>query len=314
MTNQHDNQTKKSFLDYISVTAAIATIISTILSIITFISNNENGKLIALTISIIVNICISFSLFIFAKNKSNDNKTFIVNDEDNIEKRLKELELELEEYKRKYSSAKSIYDNLICDFLKTAENLLSSINVTNTTLKINYDEVLISSIDKIRNMLDCICKIFENDSNQHISACIKTIDPPLKPIRDAKVSTLVRSKQSDGNRTDRSERIKYNSIYCMLCMCDKKAPKNKYYYQSDLRKVTNYRNPRKNWQNFYIGTITVSLIEKINGQESVIGFLCIDSLSEKAFPPEKQSQYSALAITYAKMFSMLLCLYKQKLA
>ncbi len=76
-------------------------------------------------------------------------------------------------------------------------------------------------------------------------------------------------------------------------------------------------NSTSNWEDYYIGTIVVPVGNSATSQEGkkceILGFLCVDSLSRKAFTEKQKTINVKLLQGYADVFGIAAQKYKEKL-
>lgn len=169
-----------------------------------------------------------------------------------------------------------------------------------------------------KDMLDELCKIIKSLTDQEVSACIKIIVPENGNdeirLKDAKVKTFVRSRNTDSGRQNNAECSEYKRIPKIMDnsdfrdILDPDSPTKKaYFYKKSLIEYAeeekkhdrSYDNTTKNWEKYYRSAIVVPIRIKheylyFSNKDKyyhVIGFLCVDSLSEDAFL-EKQERYN----------------------
>lgn len=159
---------------------------------------------------------------------------------------------------------------------------------------------------------------------------------------EAKVNTFVRSHNSEGNRRALDEKdekgvyIRDNTDF-MYIVADDREKNDSIFYQPNLKEYDRqlrsvgkvYKNTTPNWDEYYIGTIVAPIRiaskrlfylnsqknketgknrrrkgkgQKNNSTYYTLGFLCVDSLSEDAFPIEQKANYSHIVKAYAATF------------
>ncbi len=251
--------------------------------------NSEHNEIIFFVIISIIYISIVLVLFIKMKKYRAVMSNVICNTSEEMYSFLRESR------------------NILFDILKYKKRNQLSVHLLNQSIE-NYFE----------NSLDSLCNIIKSFTGQEVSACIKIIvpedaDEEIK-LDNARVKTFVRSKNTDPNRKNSDEyyengeipRIMDNSDFRDIL--DPKSPMRKsYFYKKSLiehakeeaKNDRSYDNTTKNWEKYYKSTIVVPIRIKhkrlyFSNKDKyfhVIGFLCVDSLSENAFL-EKQERYN----------------------
>lgn len=181
------------------------------------------------------------------------------------------------------------------------------------------------------SFLDKIVEVMSSYVNYNVSACIKlVVDMPLEGegsinidnIDDKGIVTLARSSDSNEkrNKVTKTEpvSIKSNSdFYDIISGTSRdRAP---YFYVQDLRTYSKlieelsngqhiYNNSTFNWWEHYIGTVVVP-IGNITSQGKmdnyrIWGFLCVDSMSDKAFSKSQKDINVKMLQGYASIYSI----------
>ena len=188
--------------------------------------------------------------------------------------------------------------------------------------------------EKLTVMLDCLCSIMRSFTGQEVYACIKVFtalnDNKAIDLNNAKLVTFCRSSNSDKVREryyrDRDIKLIDNTDFYEIMSPDYD---NEYFYHGNLEKYDkdlhevglHYRNTNSCWRDYYIGTIVVPIrIEfrrlyhtKKDTEYHIIGFLCVDSMSENAFTTQQEAYNVAIMHSFADVFYMLLGQYRHYL-
>lgn len=169
--------------------------------------------------------------------------------------------------------------------------------------------------DCFQKNLDELCGIMKSFTGEEVSACIKVVLPKEDgeeiTWKDAMVQTFARSTNTDSERNNydihlKKQYVKDNSDFLDILNPDSDSKKSYFYkrslieYEKEQKKNGKvYLNSTPNWENYYRSTIVVPIrihnekisYSKKNGYYHVIGFVCVDSMSENAFL-EKQEKYN----------------------
>lgn len=193
----------------------------------------------------------------------------------------------------------------------------------------------------LKEVLDTLSSIFGACTGKKVSACIKDILPEEDSGRSeevnpsvARVRTLMRSGNSDGPRNSadalsrNGDLISENTDFSKILSCDKNNAANTlYFYQGNLRKYDKalkklgergYENSNENYWDYYRGTIVVPIrakheklfFTKRTDCYDTLGFLCVDSMSTRAFPKRREKVYAYLLKAVAADLYLLLAQYK----
>lgn len=170
--------------------------------------------------------------------------------------------------------------------------------------------------------LDSLSRIFAQNTGCEVSCCVKLIETNGVNAKinadNAKVYTFCRSKNTDQERLMRDEGeyrsalIRDNTDFYEILLNDLPIfyQGNLRQYAADLRKVgKSYNNSRADYDKYYIGTIVAPIRLKKEFQHfdkntegyDLIGFLCVDTLSENAFrnDDDHRKNYSFIVKAYA---------------
>lgn len=144
--------------------------------------------------------------------------------------------------------------------------------------------------------------------------------------------TLARDSESDSVRTfietEGIVPLDKNTDFSEIINSRHLGPTNAYFYLRDLRrysveleKITDgkykYSNSNYEWQKHYVGTIVVPVKTLLKGEKGtkceILGFLCADSMSKKAFTEKQKIINIKLMQMFADIYSSVVISYKNKL-
>ena len=220
-------------------------------------------------------------------------------------------------YKRLTHDSRNLYFDIMKEHKDGTETISSLTNIYQTQLA---------------TILGYLCQIMEKYCRQNVSACIKLISQPYDSIYEATLSTFCRYSQ--GN-----DRGMYEKDNVPIKICDNTDFMNiidpnhdyntDYFYQGNLKEYdkelrkngTRYKNTNTNWENDYIVTIVVPIqIEhkrlydsSENNSYNVIGFLCVDSKSSSAFVKKQEETNVDIVKSFADIIYILLAQYQHYL-
>lgn len=186
----------------------------------------------------------------------------------------------------------------------------------------------------LKDGLGCLSDTLTYMTGYEVCSCVKSIiGEGFDNIeyRNARVKTFVRSQNSKPERksydVNRPEgvRISENTDFMDIVSKDRIGNDSAFYqpdlkeYDAQLRKINkSYQNTTLRWDEYYIGTIVVpirianSRLFYTNAEKSynTLGFLCVDSMSNKAFPLKQKENYTNIMKSYAAMFYNIMNKYK----
>lgn len=197
----------------------------------------------------------------------------------------------------------------------------------------------------LEDALDYLVDTLNEMTGQTVSGCVKVIiggNCNRISYRDARVNTFVRSHNSNPARKTLDVRDEQGVPLCkntdfMEIIAENRNNNDSVFYQPNLKVYEKqlgsikkkYRNTTPNWEKYYIGTIVAPIriaskrlfyLDKDGVQEGTgrnkgkkkhsvyytLGFLCVDSLSEDAFPWEQKENYTYIVKAYAAtMFNIM---------
>lgn len=168
-----------------------------------------------------------------------------------------------------------------------------------------------------REFVTLIAELLTSLSGKQVNVCIKAIVNPRQIVKGADdwknilVYTLCRSPKSKPRPTKTPKQVPISENTDFLQIMENKfdlvAIPDLKKYDRDLKKVgvtEGYMNSTNNWYDFYNTTIVAPIrIEEArlgssNAGYDLLGFLCADSLSTRAFPPKNISIYAQLMLSF----------------
>jgi hypothetical protein len=182
--------------------------------------------------------------------------------------------------------------------------------------------VLLSQVTKElentgREFVTLISELLTSLSGEQVNVCIKAIVNPRQIVKGADdwknilVYTLCRSPKSKPRPTKMSKQVPISENTDFLQIMGNKfdvvAIPDLKKYDRDLKKVgvtEGYMNSTRNWHDFYNTTIVAPIrIEEARLGSSdagydLLGFLCADSVSTRAFPQRNIYMYAQLMLSF----------------
>ena len=304
-----DNFLKKipdSFINALGVISAIITIIGALVTIIKSVRQLLNGQL---SFTALVNehlalgFTVLFSIWLLYK---------------------------IIKYRKIQAETREIFSRGYYDILRGYRNVMGEIEVSDYSKEAVYQLVYNYSTD----VLNTLCDIFYKLTRQKVSGCIKIIEPSSDlEYTNAKVKTFCRSKNSDSRRTvyDNNS-TRSDTIVCRNTDFDSIVQPGKslscFYqqnledYQKQLRKIgEEYRNSNTEWNEYYKATIVAPIRiankrnskTKLEDSYTILGFLCVDSLSTHAFEASQRVYYQYIIKAFAALLYSVLDVYKDRM-
>ena len=191
--------------------------------------------------------------------------------------------------------------------------------------------------DCIQTGLDSLCNIMTAFTGAEVSACIKLIecaeDSGEIDVERAKIRVFCRSRNSDRSRVSYDHSQERTDMYLkddtvLMRIVGPQAQQDHFYY-GDLDKFKraceeaqeSYNCPNKHREKYYIGTMVLPiriLFQRLyyyerNDAYHVIGFLCVDSLSQNAFQINQEDYNCKVGNAFADMFYVILSKYRHYL-
>ena len=307
--NQLDNLLKKvpdSVLNAIALISGIITIFPAIFSLIRIIISLIKGSFSISTISkpyvAVVMVC---ALNVLLINK-------------------------ILKYRKIQAQTRSVFSKSYYSLLHDYRNLKGELEVSEYDKNAVYHKIVNFST----NTLDSLCSIFNILTRQEVSACIKIIEPSNNlEYATAKVKTFCRSKNSDSRRFQYdNDSTRNETIICKNTDFSTIVQPGKTvscFYKRDLVAFQKhhqdtdeeYLNSNPEWKKFYKATIVAPIRianirnSKVKSEDSytILGFLCIDSLSTHAFEESQETYYTKIVKAYAALLYSVLDVYKNKI-
>lgn len=188
------------------------------------------------------------------------------------------------------------------------------------------------------SFLDELVEIMSSYVSYEVSACVKLVVDCVEKdnggddqLMKKQIVTLTRDSRSDAGRSKSSVSepvpLERNSDFYDI-VNGSKEESEPYFYVTNLKeyskmidKISNgqhkYLNSTPNWWDYYIGTAVVpigSIASKKDVKDyTVWGFLCIDSLNERAFTLRQRDINIKLLQGFASIYSMAVKEYNLKL-
>ena len=178
-----------------------------------------------------------------------------------------------------------------------------------------------------KESLDDIFSIFQALTGKECSSCIKTIEK-TDDEREY-VETFIRSSNTKISRNKNDEINIIDYIDKNTDFDEIVNKKKDYFYCGDLIKLNDnlkkkderYENTHPDWKEHYraVIVIPIRIANSYNGETAeekeytIIGFLCIDSMSTKAFTEAQEIYYVEFAKAYAELFFSVLFDYSKNL-
>lgn len=186
-------------------------------------------------------------------------------------------------------------------------------------------------------VLNKICYIFSGYVSYKVSACLKLVVDPEDNTSGTEphVFTLARNRESaeirNRDRILKPVPISANTDFVNIINGSKNGNirgNAAYFYVGNLKKYAEeidrasngeykYLNSNPDWDQYYIGTIVVPvglfLPSKNGKQYKVWGFLCVDSLSPKAFTKSQKTINIKLLQGFASIISIAVSIYQKKI-
>lgn len=293
------------WINFITVISGIATVISTIISLLLAVSsNNAETPSPILPYYIISIICIGlFCIVLYLRMRKYQKIS------------VERLSTSQQYHKLAHDTRDLYYETLHAYRLQ---------QLSIETLSNLY-------VSKLTCILNLLCDILKKHTTKDICACIKLIQyndsQDTLDMGTAKLETFCRSGNSSTNRGEyeKTLEIKLSDNTDYLEIIDGTSEKN-YFYQSSLsaydkllqEQGRSYKNTNINWKRYYEGVIIVPIrIEtkklyhiKRDNSYHIIGFLCVDSESKDAFPTKHETYYAEIVKAFGDVIYILLSQYK----
>lgn len=186
----------------------------------------------------------------------------------------------------------------------------------------------------LENALDYLTETLSTITEEKVCGCIKVIvGQGFEKIsyEEAKVKTFVRSHNSQEERKSFDVRfssgvkISDNTDFMSIVSENRRGNDSSFYqgnlkeYAESLKKIgQKYQNSTENWEDYYCGTIVVPvriankrLFYTVEEESyNILGFLCVDSLSDRAFTEEARESNIYIVKSYAALIYNILSKYQ----
>lgn len=219
-------------------------------------------------------------------------------------------------------------------FLHDYRNVINQMECDYKRYNLNL-KLLTDTVEHLlEDALDYLTEILSIITEEKVCACVKVIvGEGFEQIsyEEAKVKTFVRSHNSQEERKSFDVRfsggvkISDNTDF-MNIVSEKRRGNDSSFYQGDLKEYAKslqrigqkYKNSTDNWDDYYLGTIVVPIriankrLFYTSEEESynILGFLCVDSLSTKAFTEKAKQRNIYLVKSYAALIYNILSKYQ----
>ena len=221
------------------------------------------------------------------------------------------------------------------EFLHTFRNRMGDFQVLLKDKPDNVEGIQLIMRGLVKSVLDNLCDTYSTYSGQIVSGCVKMLEPEndVATISNVRVQTFERSSHVNPSRYEIDERrqeqkIIDNTDFYEIVNGTYESTKS-VFYQSDLIKYEKsqqeagykYKNTNPNWRNYYRSAIVAPIRianskNPNNGLENdytILGFLCVDSMSTLAFPLENREFYTNIIKSYAALLYVVLEKYREYL-
>lgn len=227
---------------------------------------------------------------------------------------LARMGLRLKKRKRLHDQERYLITQNYYQFLHDYRNEINELECLYKDEKLTEELLMNHVVTYLEKSLNYLVNILSELSEQKISGCIKIIiGGGFNRIsyEDAAVATLIRSSNAAPERrsldvqTPNGVKIKDNTDF-MSIVAEDRSGNDSSFYQRNLKEFDKqmraigkvYKNTTERWEDFYIGTIVVPirisnrLLFYTPEQDSynILGFLCVDSMSEDAFPMDTETK------------------------
>lgn len=251
---------------------------------INFISNNSNGFISILLVSLLI-------ILVLAIRKTGKKELKTGDYTYNV---IKRLHLDF---------AHKLRDGIYNLYLKNERVIELKQNNNTEAIKEVQGRAFDNLISDLQNFVNLIADCLSELNNDTISVCIKTINPGQANIDNLnkKAKTLVRSGNTKRGRDRPDEVVTLGRNTDFKHLCD---GTNIWYHEVDLKskfEKHEYENEAdaEDWQNKYNSTIVVPIRYYNNTLNDILGFICIDSKNTK----EKWSDENSFELQYLAIFA-----------
>lgn len=226
--------------------------------------------------------------------------------------------------------ASQMYYRLLHDYRNTINQLecyYKRNNLTLESLTAITENFLVDALGYLSETLTYM-------TGYEVSSCVKSIVGggfARIAYKDARVKTFVRSKNTKNDRKSYDEhvldgvKISENTDF-MDIVSENRIGNDSAFYQTNLkaydkmlRKIgQEYHNTTPRWDEYYIGTVVVPIriankrlfYTQEEDSYNTLGFLCVDSLSDRAFTVNQKENYTHIVKSYAAVFYNVLSKYQ----
>lgn len=260
-----------------------------------------------------------------------------------IHKMQSEHENKLKEMQCIHLRERSIFSQKYYQLLHDYRNVINDMEYSYKKNKLTETELTVLVTHFLENALDYLVDTLKEMTGHEISGCVKAIiggNCNRISYEDAKVNTFVRSHNTNPARKSLDQQdeegvlVRENTDFLEI-VAEDRSKNDSVFYQPNLKEYAEqlksigkvYKNSTPCWDKYYIGTIVAPiriaskrLFYLNNNQKNVrrrknknnnsvyyiLGFLCVDSLSEEAFTLEQKDNYTFIVKSYAaEMFNIL---------
>lgn len=251
-------------------------------------------------------------------------------------------QLAIENLTKLYQNERSIVSQKYYQLIHDYRNIINDLECSYKKGKLTDEQLTVMVTRFLENCLDYLVDTLSEMSGQVISGCVKAIiggNCNRISYEDAKVNTFVRSHNTNPARRSLDQRdeegvlLRDNTDFLDIVAEDRDKDDSVFYqpnlkkYAEQLKKIGKvYKNSTPHWDEYYIGTIVAPIriaskrlfyldnnSPKRRAQKSkkhsvyyILGFLCVDSLSEEAFSWNQKENYTYIVKAYAAaMFNIL---------
>lgn len=233
---------------------------------------------------------------------------------------------QLKQYKVGYETINKHYRILTRDFRDKINMLERDYKNHELTVRLLTEIVT----DFMQNTINSLAETFSVMTCEKVCGCIKVIKgfDSFEEIeyKDAEVITYVRSGNTVEERKGRETGVKIseNTDFREI-VSDDRLTNNSFFYIENLLEYAaalkergkHYDNTTKNWEKYYRSTIVVPIridsdllfYKKTEGYD-ILGFLCVDSMSDGIFTDEMKECYVDVIKTYAAIMYIMFSKYQ----
>lgn len=244
--------------------------------------------------------------------------------------------LRVRKYRKLLMLARKSMSEDIYKFLHDFRNLYFSLTKSHKN-KEDSITILTNEVRKyMEDSLDYLCDTLNSFTRKKICGCIKIIETEKGKLsnniklEEATIRTFARSRNTDYNRgrNDKSKigpkLIDNTDFFEIIDPSEENSMP--YFYKRDLvryqKELDNigktYKNTTSNWQKYYRGTIVAPIriarehlyYTEDDGYYDILGFLCVDSMSTRAFLKNQERFNCSIVKAYAAEMYVVLSKYR----